>query len=549
MSGSEYDYIIVGAGSAGCVLAYRLSDNPTNRILVLEAGGSDKDPLIHIPLGLGRMHEKRAHDWGYDAEPDPRLNGRSIEAMRGKVLGGSSSINVMAYVRGHRGDYDRWAQKGAIGWSYADVLPYFRRMETWEGGADTWRGGEGPLHTQSARSRDPLWDAWIEAARATGLGYTEDYNGERQEGLGRSQSTIHLGRRNSAARAFLRPAMARPNVTVVTGAHATAVMLEGNRAVGVEYVRGGETVRARAAGEVILSGGVFNSPQLLMLSGIGPADHLREFGIDVVVDSPGVGKNLQDHLAVMGTATRPEPGPFHGVMRLDRIAPAMVQAHFLGTGAATVLPGGLHGFARTRPELAVPDIQFLFRGAPSHAHVWFPPFRKAYEDGFGLRPVLLHPDSRGEVLLRSANPMDSVRIVQNFLSVKSDLDTLRDGFKLARELLHQPALDGYRGEEVAPGKNVRTDEQIDDWIRNTAVTAHHPSCTAAMGSHNGAVLDSECRVRGAEGLRVVDASAMPDLVSGNINAACLVIAEKASDHIMGLPALPPSTGQQPESVD
>lgn len=538
----QYDYVIVGAGSAGCVLAYRLGAQTDLRVLVLEAGGPDSDPMIHIPIGLGRMHERRAHDWGLDTEPEPGLGGRTVEAMRGKVLGGSSSINVMAYVRGHRGDYDRWAQGGATGWSYADVLPYFRRMESWEEGADAWRGGDGPLHTTRARSRDPLWDAWIEAAEDTGIGFTEDYNGERQEGLGRSQATIHRGRRNSAARAFLRPAMRRPNVTVLTRAHATRVVMDGRRAVGVEYVRGGETRTARAGREVLLSGGVFNSPQLLMLSGIGPADHLAGHGIDTVVDSPHVGRNLQDHLAVMPTATRPVPGPFRGLMRLDRMAVSMVRAHLFGTGPATVLPGGLHGFVKTRPELAVTDIQFLFRSAPPDARLWFPGVRPPYGDGFGLRPVLLHPESRGEILLRSADPMDPVRIVQNFLTAPADLETLRRGVEIARDLLHHRALDPFRGAETEPGEGVGTADGVDAWIRRTAVTAHHPSCTAAMGTGDRAVLDPECRVRGAEGLRVVDASSMPDLVSGNINAAVMVIAEKVSDHILGAEPLAPAEG-------
>ncbi len=542
MSGSadEFDYIIVGAGSAGCVLAYRLSADPNNRVLVLEAGGPDTDPMIHIPLGLGRMHDKRAHDWGYDTEPESHLNNREIEAMRGKVVGGSSSINVMAYVRGHRGDYDRWAQKGATGWSYADVLPYFRRMENWEEGGDTWRGDDGPLHTQRARSQDPLWDAWIEAGNAMGFGFTEDYNGEKQEGLGRSQSTIHLGKRDSAARAFLRPALRRRNVELRTNVYATRVVMDGTRATGIEYMRLGRPTVVRAAREVILSGGVFNSPQLLMLSGIGPADHLRDVGIEPVVDSPWVGKNLQDHLAVHVTAKRKKPGPFLKEMRFDRMAVSMIRAQLFGTGPGTVLPGGLHGFVKTRPELATTDIQFLFRGAATNAHLWFPGIRPAYKDGFGVRPVLLHPESRGEVLLRSADPFDKVRIIQNFLDAPSDLETLKTGVKLARDMLHQPAMDPYREVEATPGPGATSDADIEAWIRRTAITAHHPSCTTPMGTDERAVLDTECRVRGAENLRVVDASSMPDLVSGNINAAVLVIAEKVSDHILGNTPLAPA---------
>jgi 4-pyridoxate dehydrogenase len=534
----EYDYIIVGAGSAGCVLAYRLGAERANRILVLEAGGPDTDPLIHIPIGIGKMHEKRAHDWGYDAEPETSLKGREIEAMRGKVVGGSSSINVMAYVRGHRDDYDRWSRNGATGWSYADVLPYLRRMESWEGGADTWRGGDGPLNTQRARSKDPLWEAWIEAGKAMGFGFTEDYNGKRQEGFGRSQSTIRLGKRDSAARAFLRPAVRRGNVELRTKAHVTRVVMDGNRATGVEYSHLGRTVRVHAAKEVVLSGGVFNSPQLLMLSGIGPADHLRSVGIAPVVDSPYVGKNLQDHLAVMVTASRPKAGPFRDAMRFDRMAASMVRAQLFGTGDATVLPGGLHGFIKTAPGVEATDIQFLFRGAPGNAHLWFPGIKRAYTDAFGIRPVLLHPKSRGEVLLRSADPFDKVRIVQNFLSDPYDMETLKTGVRLARETLFQGAMDPFRGAETAPGGNA----DIDDWIRRTTVTAHHPSCTAPMGNGERAVLDPECRVKGTERLRVVDASAMPDLVSGNINAAVLTIAEKVSDHMLGRPPLPAAVG-------
>jgi choline dehydrogenase-like flavoprotein len=535
-----YDYIIVGAGSAGCVLANRLSEDGAT-VLILEAGPRDRHPYIHIPLGLGKMHEHGMFDWGYHTEPEANLNGRKVEAMRGKVLGGSSSINVMAYTRGHRGDYDRWAQKGALGWSYADVLPYFKRTETWEKGANPWRGGAGPVGTEYAKTEDPVYDAWLDAARSAGLPVTEDYNGKQQEGFGRGQYTIRNGYRSSAATAYLKPARNRSNLTVETGAHATRVLMQGTRASGVEYIAAGaQVVQAAAGREVILSSGTFNTPPLLMLSGIGPAAHLKDLGIKPVADLP-VGKNLQDHLAVIIFFARLNESVFRHDMRFDRMAVSMLRAWFFGTGPGTRVPGGLHAFIKTRPELAVPDIEFMFRGAPAVTHLWFPLIKPAYADGYGIRPTLLHPDSRGEILLRSTDPTDPPRIVYNFFSAPGDLPRLREGFKIARSVAHQPAMAPYRGVETSPGEAVKTDAEIDAFIRRTAITAHHPCGTCAMGIGPEAVVDPQLRVKGVEALRVVDASVMPDLVSAHINACVLMIAEKASDIIRGKPALPAET--------
>jgi choline dehydrogenase-like flavoprotein len=459
--------------------------------------------------------------------------------MRGKVLGGSSAINVMAYTRGNRGDYDRWAQKGALGWSYADVLPYFRRGETWQGGENDWRGGSGPLGTEFAKTRDPLFDAWIAAGEAAGFPTTPDYNGARQEGFGRSQYTIRDGRRSSSARAYLRPARRRRNLAVVTGAQAMRVLLKGTRATGVELrKRNGDIFTVAADREVILSAGTFNSPQLLMLSGIGPAEHLREHAIATTVDLP-VGRNLQDHLGAYMTYARRQGGSFHREMRFDRMAVSILRAYLFGTGPGTVVPGGLHAFIKTRRGLAVPDIEFMFRGTSHHPHLWFPLIRSAYQDGFGIRPTLLHPDSRGEILLRSADPFAPPRICYNFFSAPDDLPRLRQGFKLARVVAYQRALEPFRGAEVSPGVAVQTDAEIDAWLRRTVITAHHPAGTCPMGTTPGAVLDPQLRVRGVEGLRVVDASAMPDMVSAHINACVLMLAEKAADHIRGREMLPP----------
>jgi 4-pyridoxate dehydrogenase len=526
----HFEYIVVGAGSAGCVLANRLTEDGAARVLLIEAGGRDTHPYIHIPLGLGAMHKRRMFDWGYDSEPEPALNGRRIEAMRGRVLGGSSSINVMAFTRGDPNDYNRWSRNGAPGWAYADVLPFFRRVETWQGGENQWRGGTGPIGVEWSKTDDPLFLAWIEAAKAAGYNLVEDYNAATHEGWGRSQYSIREGKRSSAATAYLRPALKRPNLTLVTDALTTRVTMQDTRATGVEYVQNGQTNHALASSEVILCAGAFNTPQILMLSGIGPAAHLKEMGIAPVLDLP-VGRNLQDHPAALIMYARQGGGPFRDAMRADRMALAMARAHLFGSGPATVVPGGLHAFIKTHPELEVPDIEFMFRGAPPHAHLWLPPFKPAYTDGFGIRPTLLHPQSRGEVRLASADPRAKPRIFLNVFSEASDLETLREGFKRAREVAAQKPLDPYRGTETSPGEKVSTDAEIDAWLKKIVVTAHHPASSCAMGTSAQCVLDPQLRVKGAQRLRVVDASAMPDLVSAHINATVLMMAERAAELI------------------
>jgi 4-pyridoxate dehydrogenase len=535
----EFDYVIVGAGSAGCTLAYRLGAEPGIRVLVLEAGRWTVDPWVRIPLGWGRILQERRHDWMYFAEPEASVDGRAIECARGKVVGGTSTINAMAYVRGHRIDYDRWATSGLGGWSYAHVLPYFRRQESWEGGASVYRGGDGPLATRSSRYADPLVDAYMEAGAAAGHPLTPDYNGAQQEGFARLQSTIRNGRRWSGADAFLRPAVARGNVSVAVNALATRVVFEGARAVGVEYVVDGDRRTARAAREVILAGGVINSPQLLMLSGIGDPEQLHPHGIDVKVALQGVGRNLQDHVCAAIPYSRRSPGPFVRNMRIDRLALALGKAWAFGAGFATDLPSGVVAFLKTNPSLAAPDIQMLFHAGPLAAGPYLPPFKRPFADAFSARAVLLRPESRGMVKLASADPAAPVRIHQNFLASDADWKALRAGLRLLRDVGRQRAMAPFVGRELLNGYD---DAALDAHIRATAITAHHPLGTCKMGvaGDPAAVVDESLRVFGTEGLRVVDGSVMPDLVGGNINAPIVMIAERAADSLLGRRPLAPA---------
>lgn len=530
-----YDYIIVGAGSAGCALANRLSADIGTRVLLLEAGGWDRHPFIKLPLGWGKLLLDRMYDWGYEGEPQDCIAGRRIEVARGKIIGGSSSINAMAYVRGNRADYDRWASYGLPRWSYENVLPYFRRQESWEGGANEYRGAEGPLSTRKSRYVDPLVDAYIGAAVASGITANDDYNGARQDGIARMQMTIRNGRRDSAATAYLHPVRNRENLTVIVNAHATRIVFDGTQAVGIEFLKNGKREIAHADHEVILSGGSINSPQLLMLSGIGEPAALKALDIPVVSALPGVGQNLQDHAAALLIYGRRDDSPLLKNMRLDRLALGLAEGFVCGTGFATDLPGGITAFVKTDPGLPIPDIQLLFISGSLAAAPYLPPFRQPFADSFACRVVLLRPEARGEIRLASADPLAHPRIFQNLLSTDKDWETLRAGIGIFRGLARHKMLEAFVSKEIAPSADVGSDSDLEQFTRKTAVTAHHPAGTCKMGvpSDKTAVVDTELRVFGTEGLRVVDASVFPDLVGGNINAPVIMIAEKAADLIRG----------------
>jgi choline dehydrogenase len=530
---NRYDFIIVGAGSAGCVLANRLSEDGRHRVLLLEAGGRNEDFLIGMPAGIGELVKaKSRHNWGFETEPVPGLGGRRLFWPRGKGWGGSSSINGMLYVRGHPRDYDQWRQMGLAGWSYADVLPYFRRGEHYEGGAGPYHGADGPLHVAWGRSDNPIYGAIIEAGRQAGFPLTDDFNGYRQEGFGRYQINIKDGRRWGVLAAYLKPALARANLNAETGAHLSRILFDEHRAIGVEYRRGdGQPRRAMATREVILCAGAIQSPQLLMLSGIGDPEVLKAHGVPVLRESPGVGRNLQDHLDVPVTFTCPKPITLFSRTKGHRRL--MIGLEYMlrrtGLGAENSLEAG--AFVRTRPELDRPDIQIhcilgiMDRRAKTVAPV----------DGFSIAVAPLRPESRGEVSIRSPDPLDDPIIRPNFLATENDRRTLRDGIRLARRVGMQDALAEYRIAEYEPGADRQSDEALDQWSRDNAQTIYHSVGTCRMGLRGDtmAVVDETLKVQGLEGLRVVDASVMPTIVGGNTNAPVIMIAEKAADMILG----------------
>jgi choline dehydrogenase len=525
----EFDYVIVGAGSAGCVLANRLSADGRNSVLLLEAGPKDTNLWIHVPLGYGRLFKEKTVNWMYQTEPEPGLDGRSVFQPRGKVLGGSSSINGLLYVRGQHEDYDRWRQRGNAGWGYDDVLPYFRKAENQQRGADKYHGTGGPLPVSDLGHPDPLSAAFIDAAAETGLPINPDFNGATQEGAGFFQTTTRGGRRASTAVAYLRPAKGRSNLHVETSALAQRILFEGRYARAVEYRQGGVLRTARARREILVSGGAYNSPQLLQLSGVGPAELLKQHGIDIVLDAPGVGNDLQDHLQVRLVTRCSQPVTLNDILNhpVRRVMAGARYAAFR-KGPLTIAAGTSGAFFKTNPRLATPDIQIHFlpfstdrMGEKLHSF-----------SAFSASVCQLRPESRGSLRIKSADPALPPEIRINYLATETDRAAFIEGVKMLRKILAAPALKPYAVDEILPGSNVTSDEDILAFCRRTGSTVYHPTSTCRMGNDPLAVVDQRLRLRGIEGLRVVDASVMPDLMSGNTNAPTIMIAEKASDMIL-----------------